>query len=371
MKPVYGLSDASRAWYLKASEEIKSQGALNSMYDNALFYLRNNSELQGLICSHVDDFFFNGSQLFHSKIIDHLRSKFALSQELFDQMSFIGIEILQCSDSITMHQKAYIDELEVIQLNDNSKGRSLNTSEIRLLKGLIGQLQWVAKLTRPDIAFDTSQLSAKVKKATTDDVKRANKVVRKLKSELIAICIPNVGRVTEASLYVYCDSSFANVDSDCGSQGGFIIFLVGENGNAAPLIWASHKLKRVVKSPKAAETLALQDGAEYAVYLKSILLEMYDLKEDKIPIICVTDNESLHSSVHSTTTVADKRLLIDICCLRGMLSRGEIHKVHLTSSTEQLADCLTKSTASSELLRRVIAGEERLPTLKELVHCEE
>ena len=85
--------------------------------------------------------------------------------------------------------------------------------------------------------------------------------------------------------------------------------------------------------------------------------------KDKIPIRCVTDNEALHSSVHSTSTVDDKRLLIDICCLRGMLSRGEINDVKLTSSEVQLADCLTKSTASSELLRKVISGEEKLPAL--------
>ena len=272
-KPVYGLSDASRAWYLKASEEIKSKGAVSSTYDSALFYLRNNSELEGLICSHVDDFFFNGSQLFHTEIIGHLRSEFSLSQELFDQMSFIGIEISQSSDGISMHQKAYIEELEPIQLQDLSKGRSLERNEIRALKGLIGQLQWVAKLTRPDVAFDVSDLSTKVKFATTDDVKRINKVVRKVKSDPVIIKIPNVGAIKDTSLFAYCDSSFANLSDNCGSQGGFIIFLVGKDGSAAPLIWTSHKLKRVVKSPKAAETLALQDAAEYAIFLKSVLTE--------------------------------------------------------------------------------------------------
>ena len=161
----------------------ESRCATNSSLDSALFYLRKDSDLLGLICSHVDDFFFNGSQLFHTQVIEHLRTEFSLSQELFDQMSFIGIEISQNSEGITMHQKAYIEELEPIQLTDTSKGRLLDKGEVRLLKGLIGQLQWIAKLTRPDIAFDTSDLSSKVKAATTDDVKRANKVVRKVKSD--------------------------------------------------------------------------------------------------------------------------------------------------------------------------------------------
>ena len=174
----------------------------------------------------------------------------------------------------------------------------LDKGEVRLLKGLIGQLQWIAKLTRPDIALDTSDLSSKVKAATTDDVKRANKVVRKVKSDPMMIRIPNVGSISEASIYTYCDSSFANLTDDCASQGGFIIFLVGRNGNAAPLIWTSHKLKRVVRSSKAAETLALQDAADYSVFLKKIIEKMYSL-QNTIPVICVTDNESLHSSIHS------------------------------------------------------------------------
>ena len=83
---------------MKVFEEISNQAAMVSLYDNALFYLREGSHLQGLICSHVDDFFFNGSQLFHTKVIDHIRTTFSLSKEFFNQMSFIGIEISQNTD---------------------------------------------------------------------------------------------------------------------------------------------------------------------------------------------------------------------------------------------------------------------------------
>ena len=361
-KTVYGLSDASRSWYLKTYEELINKGAKNSTFDNALFYLRNGTELEGLICSHVDDFFFNGSQLFHNTIIGHLRNKFSLSKECFDKMLFIGIELAQNENYIMMHQKTYIESLKPVKITDMSRNRPLAVDEVRLLKGLIGQLQWISKLTRPDIAFDTCELSTKIKEATTADIRRANKLILKVQAELVAVCIQNVGDISLSSLYVYSDASFANL-TGCGSQGGFIIFLVGKNGNASPLVWTSRKLKRVVKSPKAAETLALQDAAEHAFVLKSLLLEIYGLEEDKIPIVCVVDNESLFSSINSTNTIEDKRLYIDICCLRNMLSSKEITEVKLTSSEEQLADCLTKSTASAELLRRIIAGDEKLPVL--------
>ena len=40
--------------------------------------------------------------------------------------------------------------------------------------------------------------------------------------------------------------------------------------------------------------------------------------------------------------------------MRDMLSRNEISEVKLTSLQYQLADCLTKGTASTELLMQVM-----------------
>ena len=92
-KTIYGLCDASRAWYLRSSEEIMRKGAVKSKFDNAVFYQREGTKLLGIICSHVDDFFYNGNQSFHDQVINHIRSTFSFSQECFDQMLYLGIEI--------------------------------------------------------------------------------------------------------------------------------------------------------------------------------------------------------------------------------------------------------------------------------------
>ena len=41
-----------------------------------------------------------------------------------------------------------------------------------------------------------------------------------------------------------------------------------------PLLWKSHKLKRVVKSAMSAETMALLEGAEHAILLKALIQEI-------------------------------------------------------------------------------------------------
>ena len=93
----------------------------------------------------------------------------------------------------------------------------------------------------------------------------------------------------QSALYVYSDATFANL-AGCSSQGGYVIFLKGENGEASPLVWTSDKLKHVVKSPKASETLSMQLAVEYAFLLRSLLIEVYNIDNTHIPVISIIDN---------------------------------------------------------------------------------
>ena len=68
----------------------------------------------------------------------------------------------------------------------------------------------------------------------------------------------------------------------------------------------------------------------------------------------LTDNKSLFDSIHSTKTVEDKRLLIDISYIRNKLAESEIHKLTWTTAANQLADCLTKNEAPSSKLINVL-----------------
>ena len=210
------------------------------------------------MCSHVDDFVCAGSQRFHSKVISEIRSQFHLSRESEGNILYTGIEISQFENEIHMHQYEYINSIQPLKLRMSSD-HPLDITEKRSLKSLIGQLQWAAKLTRPDLSFASCDLSTRCKDATTTDVKHANKQLRKLQSDAYQLCIPGLNDIKNAQLIVYGDASHANPPMGA-SQGGFIVFLYGANKKASPLIWKSHKLKRVVHSAMDAETLSLQDG---------------------------------------------------------------------------------------------------------------
>ena len=71
------------------------KGAVKSTFDNALFFWCPHKKLEGLICFHVDDFFFTGNQQFHNTVINHLWAQFQLSKGSLSQMLYTGTEYSQ------------------------------------------------------------------------------------------------------------------------------------------------------------------------------------------------------------------------------------------------------------------------------------
>ena len=121
------------------------------------------------------------------------------------------------------------------------------------------------------------------------------------------------------------------------------------------MAWQSKKIKRVVKSTLAAETLALQEGAEHCYVISSFLKEVAGISNG-FPITIYTDNESLDNNLKTSNVVTEKRLNMDLMIIRDMLERHEIHTVEWVPKEDQLADSLTKKGASCTKLIRAIQG---------------
>ena len=205
----------------------------------------------------------------------------------------------------------------------------------------------------PDVAFDVCELSAKFGKVTYDDIHKANKVVKRLKYEQISLKYSFKGDLKEAKLLTFCDASFANLPYG-GSQGGIIVFIGDGNGNVLPLSWSTRRLKRMVKSALAAETLILVEAAETSFWLTHIISEI--LNAD-VPIICHTDKDSLFEAAYSNKAVEDKRLPVDIAIVCEMVQRKEA-SVEWIEWNYQSADSLTKRGVDSSKLLDTLRYEK-------------
>ena len=148
----------------------------------------------------------------------------------------MGLEIEQDSKTIQVSQKQYIDEIAEIKISEKNTGIPLGLKEKRELKSLAGQMNWIALHSRPDMSYD---------------VCGTNKSLRKMKADNMKLTFLDLGDIEHAEIICYTDASCGNLRGKA-SQGGYVIFLRGKNGNHAPLAWQSKKIKRVVKSTLAA-----------------------------------------------------------------------------------------------------------------------
>ena len=345
-KTVYGLCDAARAWYLKIKKELKAMDVKVVPLDNSLFTFHQNGELQGIICIYVDDFLWTGTELFQRKIITKLETKFLIGSSASVNFTYVGLSIKSYEDGLTIDQDQYIASLTPIPISkerlaekNDCENNRLNEKEKKAYRALVGQLNWVATHTRPDVAFETCILSISFYESTIADLIRLNKLVERVRRENMNLFFPRLQNLGKCcSLECYTDAAHKNLPNG-KSQGGLIIFLQDEEGNKCPIYWRSKKLERVVKSALASETQALVEGAEYTDCIAGIIKAIFS--DIKIKINCYTDSKSLVDSL-SSLKPQEPCLRQDTLVLKDMLEKGTIEPLTWVKSEEQLADVLTK-----------------------------
>ena len=354
-KAAYGLEDASRNWYFSVKEELVKLGCKQSELDKALFRWYNNGMLEGIFVMHVDDFLFAGTDAFNKTVIDPIVRKYKVGKRQVDNFRYVGLDIIQDESGIRVNQNEYGTEIQEIPISSRRKSdrtSPLNKQEMHTLRATAGQLNWMATQTRPDMSFDALELNMSRHHSTVEQVLRANKAVRQAKRVQVDTHYPKLGPFSEWKMNVFCDASWGNLPDGISSAQGHIIFLTGEEQKCCPLSWTSNKIRRKVSSTLAAEALSMHDALDEAVYLGSLISEIYcnSYTENKLPIIVYTDNKSLHQNIHSTKQVHEKRLRINIAEIQRMLASGEVQTIDWVPSKLQLADCLTKRGASCDWL---------------------
>lgn len=354
-KTVYGLCDAARAWYLRLKSELVKLGLKISPFDKGMFTYTYKGNVEGIVCIHIDDFLYCGTSRFESYVVKEISNLFSVGSASEGSFKYVGLNIISGDQLITVDQLDYVSSIRKITLsrarNNNSKSE-LTKKEKGEYRALIGQLNWLATQTRPDIAFDVCFLSGSFKNATVADIKKVNKLVDRVKHQAVKIVFPKMKNIENCQLVCYSDASWANLPSE-GSQGGMLIMLRDEDGNQCPIHWQSRKIRRVVKSTLAAETLALLDCAEEACHIANMISDI--LGTPKLKVSCEVDNKSLVEALYSKKQVDGKRLRVEIAILQEMMSMGEISKVEWIPTASQLANSLTKGGTSTKALLEAVA----------------
>ena len=291
--------------------------------------------------SHVDDLLWSGSKCFKSNIIEMIRTVFQIREENSSAFTYVGIEIFQDLKGIYLCQKKYITELEEIVIDPSRKDKKelpLNAEEKTLLRKAIGQLNWLATQTRPELSFAVSELSSSVKNSTIRQLVNANKLIRSVKSSDVHIFFPKLN-LDSVKIRVYTDASFGKI-KDGASQGGMFVEL-SDGEASAPIGWQSKRITRVVSDVMAAETLAAVAGLDAGYLISTLFSELIYNNQKKVMVELMTDSNSLFEAAHSIKSVKNRRLRIDLSIIREYIINNEV-QVNWVPSEHQLADVLTK-----------------------------
>ena len=351
-KTIYGLKDAAKAWHETVNAVMEKLGGERSIYEPTIFSWKNKkNELIGIMCVHVDDFCFGGSREFE-KVISELSTLLKVGEVQSGNFTYVGINICEDNDGITLEQENYIKKIEVRKEERYKEKEQMTESEITEYRGLVGKLNWVTQCTRPDFSFDVSQAGRSFQGGRGEEMIKLIKTTKKMKKTRGAV---RIQRLQERDVYweVYCDASLGNVDEG-KSQIGYIISLKDETGKRCPIFWKSVRAKRVARSATDAEALSLIEAAEMVTYLNHLWIQ-FGGKEDTL-VIMKTDNKPLELALKSRVPVKGRSLRIDIAAIKEVIKKGDIC-VGWVSSEDQIADALTKEVTSKRKLRKYVFQE--------------
>ena len=343
-KALYGLKQAPRAWYDTLAEFLLKNSFTRGTVDKTLFSLNYKGHTL-LVQIYVDDIIF-GSQN-HSlceRFAKLMKSKFEMSM-MGELTYFLGLQIKQSSDGISISQGKYINDLlnkfgynncgtmktpmsSSTVLSADEDGKSVNSTAYR---GMIGSLLYLTA-SRPDIMFSTclcARYQANPKESHLSAVKRIFKYLKGT---------PNLGLWYPINsgfdLIGYSDSDFAGckIDRKCTTGGAQLL------GNKL-VSWTSKKQHTVSLSTAEAEYVAAGSCCAQVLWMQHQLSD-YGLKVSKTPIFCdstsaiaISNNPVLHSR--------SKHIDVRYHFIRDHIEKGDI-ELYFVGTDFQLADLFTK-----------------------------
>ena len=361
---LYGLNDASLQFFFKCKDVLLSLGCTQSTFDPAMFIKHDsNGNLIGIIVLHVDDFLHAGNKDFRSKVSRKLENIFTMGKTEQKVFKYVGFDIEQEEEGIRVNMNNYAEEkIDIFDVDPTralQQEESLTEEEKSQLRKTAGRIGWLGRGARPDLVFAQIEMSTKFLNGKVKDLIRASKLTRKVKSSEANFFIRRLGPVDGWTIEVSTDASLSNLNEGVDSVEARVILIRNEIGDCAPILWCANKIKRIVDSTLEAECLSLLSGLKEAIYLREVIEEIFNLREKEVPVKAIVDNKSTVDAIHSTAPVEDKKLRRDVARIKQMLNTKDVHSVSWCPGKEQLADCLTKRTASSFNLMKVFQSGRR------------
>jgi hypothetical protein len=348
IKTLYGLKQSGREWNIEFDTKLRRRRYQRLRSDPCTYIWRDGDEY-GIITVWVDDLLlFATSEAILTKMGNDLHAEWEIT-DLGEPAKIVGIEITRTEYSITLSQKRYIEAIlqregltkanavgmpldPSVALKPNPDGNAGDRSNS--YARLLGELQFLANATRPDIAYAVNRLASYTANPSMQHTTALKRILRYL-SGTRTYGITYSSNPQYPALLGYADAAFANAD-DLKSTSGYV-FLVG--GGA--ITWRSKKQTTIALSTTEAEYVALSEAAREACWLQSLYTELGFPQAS--PILIRGDNDgSIALAKNPTFHKRSKHIEIRWHWVRDLVQDGVV-RIESCRDRNQTADVLTKA----------------------------
>jgi hypothetical protein len=350
IKTLYGLKQAGREWNIELDRKLRKRKYARLRSDPCVYIFRTNDDFV-IITVWVDDMLlFATTTELKNKAIKDVESEWEITN-LGTPIKIVGIELAITPDMISISSSAYIDQILAreglekcnsvstpldpnIMLEPNPDGNIGNRSNS--FASLLGELQYIANATRPDIAYAVNRLASYTANPSLQHTMALKRILRYLngtKSYRINYkALPDKINFFSG----YADAAYANSD-DCRSTTGYV-FLAGNGA----ITWSSKRQISTALSSTQAEYVALSEASREACWLRNLYTELGMLREDMPTTISGDNDGSIAMARNPQFHKRTKHIAVRWHWIRELVQENTIN-IESCRDPDQTADILTKA----------------------------
>lgn len=362
-KSLYGLKQSARQWNKKLHSVLTELG-FTCIKSDCSVYIYSNGEVRILVPIYIDDITLaSKSSAAIDKYVD-LLSKHFKCRDLGPTRYLLGVGVSRdrSTRTLTLNQRQFIvDLLEKYGMSDCkpvqtplppkiqlSQSMAPSTDEeVEIMAGVpylsaVGSLQYLAMMTRPDIAHAVAYLARFNSNPGPEHWKALKHLLRYVQGTLehkLTFCDDLHG---DEPFVTYTDSSHADDVDNGRSTAGYVTMMAG-----AAVGWSSKLQTILALSTCEAEFVGAVEAGKEIAWMRNILTEFgyafngsSTLKIDNQGAISVAKNPEHHGHM--------KHLDLRFYWLRDKVERGMIYPEFIPTA-EMIADIFTMAVPAPKV----------------------
>ena len=361
IKTLYGLKQAGREWNKELDRKLQKHN-FKRLRSDPCAYTRGKQGALEIITVWVDDLLlFTSTQQLCERMKKDLRSEWEIT-DLGEPAKIIGIEIARDSNSIKISQKQYVrnilaqenmeransvgmplDPNVILEKNPDGQEGSRSNSYAKLL----GELQFLANATHPDIAYAVNRLASYTANPSLQHNTSLKRILRYLAgTRNFEITYRKSSTSSGAnSTYGFSDAAYGNTD-DLKSTSGYVFLAEG-----GAITWRSKKQTTIALSSTEAEYVALSEAGREACWLRNLYEELGYKQMN--PMLIKGDNDgSIMMAKNPQFHKRSKHINTQWHWIRDLVENNVV-RIESCRDPKQTADVLTKALAKPKHIKHV------------------